>query len=214
MPFDDLLTHVAVPPVPRHDAGTCCPERQVPDVGGGWRWLGADEMIDPCDEVLMDGIWQESFACGQMVGQRHERYRRRVTPVPPAEADTAAQWRALRKGEEIRDGDEGYYALVGWKPSHLKIGTVVGDGTMQFRRRVTPDRSSVQPEHPLGAYLDEENNELREQVATLTAEVERLRLTNEERNTLERISFLLTHHNIARDAETIARIGTRLGGGE
>ena len=52
------------------------------------------------------------------------------------------------------------------------------------------------------------------EIARLRSEVERLRLTNEERNTLERISFLLTHHNIARDAETIARIGTRLGGGE
>ena len=52
--------------------------------------------------------------------------------------DAAAQWRALRKGEEIREGDEAYYSLIGWKPSHLKIGTVVGDGTMRFRRRVTP----------------------------------------------------------------------------
>jgi hypothetical protein len=69
-------------------------------------------------------------------------------------------------------------------------------------------------EQPLGACLDEENNELREQVATLTAEVERLRLTREERNTLERISFLLTHHNIARDAKTIALIAARQGGGE
>ena len=116
---------VAETPEQRHDAATCCGERQgtecrpedagadetsQADVGDEWRDLGPEEFIHPGDEVLMEGIWQESFCGGDYVGQRHERYRRRVTP-----------------------------------------------------------------EAPLGACLDEENNELREQVATLTAEVERLR---------------------------------------
>jgi hypothetical protein len=112
--------------------------------------------------------------------------------------------------EILREGDE-YYSV-----NHCCFNAT-GDcglpanhegGAGPYRRRVTP------VEQPLGACLDEENNELREQVATLTAEVERLRLTREERNTLERISFLLTHHNIARDAKTIALIAARQGGGE
>jgi len=36
MPFDDLLTPVAVPAEQQHDAATCRAERQEPDVGEGW----------------------------------------------------------------------------------------------------------------------------------------------------------------------------------
>ena len=197
MPFDDLLTPVAEPPVPRHDAATCCGERQGTDVGEGWRWLN-DESVQLGDMVLIHPskgdprkecyFWAID---AEMVGVRSGplgNFRRRVTPVAPAPQSRPAE-----------------------------------------------TRETTRVEQPLGACLDEENNELRQQVAMLKpevtllgnaceaytaeiarlrSEVERLRLTPEERNTLERISFLLTHHNIARDAKTIALIAARQGGGE
>jgi hypothetical protein len=55
---------------------------------------------------------------------------------------------------------------------------------------------------------------LRSEVFVLRDEVERLRLTAEDVNTLERISMWLKHHGIVRDAASIAAIAKRQGGGE
>ena len=54
---------------------------------------------------------------------------------------------------------------------------------------------------------------IREENARLRSEVERLRLTENQVNTLERIAMLLKHWGIVRDAEEIAAIAKRLRGG-
>ena len=147
------LEAVAIAEEQRHDEPTCCGERQVTDVGEGWRLLGPDEVLCEGDEGEFgthDEPWEPTQCVGRRVGVMADRYRRRVTPA----ADAAAQWRDLRKGEEIMDGDEAYYALIGWKPSHLKVGTVVGDGPMQFRRRVTPELAPIASDEPVSARCD------------------------------------------------------------
>ena len=64
------------------------------------------------------------------------------------------------------------------------------------------DETSQPDEQPLGAFLNEENDELRQQVATLKAEVERLRMCEEERESVQRAAAFLT------------KLADRLGGGE
>jgi hypothetical protein len=146
----DCLSRVATSPVPRHDAATCCGERQVTDVGDGWRELGRDEILQDGDEVD-NGLWD--------------------------------WWLSFRVG--------------------LKAGT-----ELRYRRRVTPE------EQPLGAFLDEENNELREQVATLTAEVERLRLTADQRRVLHLSALLLERDERRGLVGKIRGIIRQHGGGE
>jgi len=82
----------------------------------------------------------------------------------------------LGEDEILREGDE---VLIdgNWGATQC-VGQRVGIREDGYRRRVTPE------EKPLGAFLDEQNNELRQQVATLTAEVERLRLTPSEREAM------------------------------
>lgn len=210
---------VAVPAEPRHDAATCCRERHVTecrpedagadetsqaDVGDGWRDLRPDEILQDGDE-LNNGLWGwgESFRAGLKAGTEF-RYRRRVTPeAKPVEIDgdkpaVGDGWRWLDPDEILQEGDE-YYGNVNcgfvptgdWGYSANHVG-----GAGLYRRRVTP----VEP--PLGACLDEENNELRQQVATLTAQVERLRLTEDERESVQRAAAFLT------------KLADRLGGGE
>ena len=102
MPFDDLLAPVAVPAVERHDAATCCGERQEPakpveidgdrpDVGDGWRWLEIGEVMASGDEVAMCNasgqviqwvtVYEDSLARGNRVTPHLYRFcRRRKTP--------------------------------------------------------------------------------------------------------------------------------------
>ena len=62
--------------------------------------------------------------------------------------------------------------------------------------------------------LDDAAEEAIAEIKRLRSEVERLRLTPDEVNTLERIAMWLQHHGIVRDAASIAAIATRHGGGE
>jgi hypothetical protein len=89
---------VAVPAEQRHDPATCCGERQdpakpveidgdKPDVGDGWRELGADEILQPGDEADVgqnEATWVATVCIGKRVGDMYDRYRRRVTPDVPA----------------------------------------------------------------------------------------------------------------------------------
>jgi hypothetical protein len=115
MPFDDLLPFVAVPAIERHDAATCCGERQVteclptvaaadetsqPDVGDGWRDLLPYEILLDGDEVN-NGLWGWglSFRLGLAAGTEG-RYRRRVTPEAPAPEISAAAVSAMCQRNE------------------------------------------------------------------------------------------------------------------
>jgi FtsZ-binding cell division protein ZapB len=112
--------------------------------------------------------------------------------------------------EILREGDE-YYSV-----NHCCFNAT-GDcglpanhegGAGPYRRRVTP------VEQPLGACLDEENNELREQVATLTAEVERLRLTREERIAIAFFRDEAFENYQKRYRSELGKLLERLGGAE
>ena len=73
---------VAIAEEQRHDAATCCGERQVPDVGEGWRELAAGEPMQAGDEFcLRDSNWYPVCLMDNY------RYRRRVTQEAPATPD-------------------------------------------------------------------------------------------------------------------------------
>ena len=95
-----IVNCVAEPTEQRHDAGPCSGERQEPDVGEGWRELGADEMLQDGDEVN-NGLWGWglSLRLGLKAGTEL-RYRRRVTPVPPAPELSAAAVSAMCQRNE------------------------------------------------------------------------------------------------------------------
>ena len=186
MPFDDLLTPVAVPPVPRHDAATCCSEKQVgpapaadgtdwltsgggpapSDVGEGWRWLGDKE-------PLMQGDQCELQTSGKL------RYRRRVTPVPEAPQLSPAAVSAMCQRNERA-------ALLG-KNATLKA------------------ESDQQQEIILHAGLE---------VERLTAEVERLRLRPEEREASAFFNNAWALEMWKPHGETLRKLLNRMGGGE
>ena len=101
----------------------------------------------------------------------------------------------------------------------------VGGGCDRYRRRVTPELTSIAADEPVSARCDTvrlraEVERLRRaagswerEAAAHAEEVERLRLTEEEREAISRIAFLLEQHRW-RDAPTIKGIADRLGGGE
>jgi hypothetical protein len=184
---------VAVPSVERHDAATCCGERQEPDVGEGWRELRPDEILQQGDEAYVghdQPQWVPTFCVGQRVADVGNGYRRRVTPevssiaanepssvtsgtLPDAEPDVGEGWREIRTGEHaehLADGDCMQDANGFWEPIYSFSVNGFGSPHRRYRRRVAPN------EKPLGAFLDEENNQLRDEKAALRSEVERLRL--------------------------------------
>jgi hypothetical protein len=68
-----------------------------PDVGEGWRVLGADEILQAGDETDVgcdEAQWVPTQCVGQRVGVREDYYRRRVTPVPQAPQSRPAETRA------------------------------------------------------------------------------------------------------------------------
>jgi len=123
-----------------------------------------------------------------------------LPPAPaPSESYVGAGWFKLEEDDILQEGDECEIGLGTWMPTSC-VGDRVGNFGEAYRRKVTPD------EKPLGAFLDEENNELRQQVATLTAEVERLRLRPDE------VRFLLGVKNF--DGHLVNDLLKRLRGGE
>jgi hypothetical protein len=103
-----------------------------------------------------------------------------------------------------------------------------------YRRRVTPEQQAPTPAAGEG-WVDQHDltmvanwlhayscdgwkadvcNAAAAELERLRSEVERLRLTENHVNTLERIAMLLKHHGIVRDAAEIAAIAKRHGGGE
>jgi hypothetical protein len=95
----DVARSVAETPDERHDAATCCGERQEPDVGEGWEEVKLHDTIKLGDQIFIKalGVWQDT--CG--VGLYHktaDRYRRRVTPVAQEpQARLAATWAAAHR---------------------------------------------------------------------------------------------------------------------
>jgi len=124
------------------------------------------------------------------------------------EPDVGEGWVGLGPDEILQADDE---CDVGgncrqWVPT-LRAGQRVGIEDT-YRRRVTPD------ERPLGAFLDEENNTLRAENATLRSEVERLRLRDHEPETLGTAEHIVRLAGFTQTADDIATIAARLGGGK
>jgi hypothetical protein len=124
-----------------------------------------------------------------------------LPPTPaPSESYVGAGWFKLEEDDILQEGDECDIGLGTWM-STTYVGDRVGNFGEAYRRRVTPD------EKPLGAFLDEENNELRQQVATLKAEVERLRLTDQEMKAVKYFanSNWTTYHPLATVLDSLLR---------
>ena len=144
--------------------------------------------------------------------------------------DVGDGWRWLELGEILCKGDEFLPEWSRddeqnpWRETHDCTGMPVAANKQHtYRRRATvPEapqsrpaetRATTRAEQPLGAYLDEENNELREQVVTLTAEVERLRLRPEEIACINEFADELSN-NLPVTAMVVRDVIKRLGGGE
>jgi hypothetical protein len=156
---------VAVPAVPRHDAATCCGERQVPDVGEVWRELGADEVLQEGDEVLHRGWWKPALSAGTL----NHRYRRRVTPAVQVESMSITDtWAA----EVARLSAE----------NHLLTAEV---------ERLRQQVAMLKPEVTL---LGNACEAYTTEIVRLRSEVERLRLTPEQVAAIDySISKILDH---------------------
>jgi len=216
---------VAVPAEQRHDAATCRGERQEPDVGEGWRVLEVGETIQDGDCRYQDQKWEPCcISVGRTVTEWQIaygiRYRRRVTPeskhvVVPA-ASTPLEAMPL-PASQVTHGD-------GYRQNNADAGGAEPSGAshVELHRAVRELLDGLNARYaaknprewtcPHMQALDDMTQS--EPQPTLTAEVERLRLTPDEVNTLERIAMWLQHHGIVRDAADIAAIATRHGGGE
>lgn len=125
------------------------------------------------------------------------------------EPDVGEGWRELGPEEILREDDEvdiGHNDPM-WVPTRA-AGHLAAESGDRYRRRATPN------EKPLGAFLDEENNTLRAENATLRSEVERLRLTASQVGRLRQISTYLNNNGFIGYAADIDAILKRQGGGE
>jgi len=133
--------------------------------------------------------------------------------LPDAEPDVGEGWRELRTDEILQAGDE---ADVGhneatWVPT-VCVGCRDGDVNDRYRRRVTVNR------WPELVWTDEQRTSfLRSEVARLRSEVERLLLTEAEREAIKRLIAKADDNGSGPDnrcAGLLRDTLTRLGGGE
>ena len=203
MPFDDVygFPPVAVPAVERHDAATCCGERQEPDVEEGWVGLGPDEILqtgDECDIGVNEPRWVVTQRAGRRVSENTDgaRYRRRVTPeVPEAPQSRPSETRASRS-------------------------QYVNEDNMKLRAENAALRSDVERLRLLPSVQEEivawsvDLHDAREEIKRLTAEVERLRLRPDEVELIRLAQTLCVQQGLPACSVRLASIADRLGGGE
>ena len=244
MPFDDLLTPVAVSPVQRHDEPTCCGERQEPDVGEGWRLLGIGDVLQEGDQWGYGSNPSEWY--GLPMHRRgssdlfpYATYRRRVTPEAPAPQPRPAETR------ETTRVAKGWFADPAAEIAWLKTRIVWLNEEVE-RLRLTPavqvEAMSITDTWAAEvARLSAENHLLTAEVeriamlksevtllgnaceaytteiARLRSEVERLRLLPEERAAIKRMIGEPDSHPSwaeSRCAKLLRDMLKRQGGGE
>jgi hypothetical protein len=179
MPFDDLLTPVAVPAVqPPKPSSVAAAAATAADVA-----RSVAETTEPRHDKPM---WN---------AERHE-------------VDVGEGWEEVKLHDTLKFGDQIFIKALGvWQDTWG--GGLYHKTADIYRRRVTPD------EKPLGAFLDEENNQLRAENATLRSEVERLRLPASQVERLNKISTYLRDKGfIGYAADIDDAILKRQGGGE
>jgi len=165
----------------RHDAAMCRGERQEPDVGEGWRELGADEILkagDECDIGVNEPRWVVTQRAGRRVSENTDgdRYRRRVTPDPKSQTpDAGGAWADIRrKAYGVAAQANAMLADALQKAASdaelLKAENTALRSEME-RLRLEP---SVQEEIVAWSV---DLHDAREKIKRLEAEVERLRLT-------------------------------------
>jgi hypothetical protein len=219
MPFDDLLTPVAVPakqppklscvaasaataadvarsvaetPDERHDAATCCGEQHEPDVGEGWRELGPDETLqagDECDIGVNEPRWVVTQRAGRRVSENTDGDRYRRR-VTPEEPEPQPRLAAT------------------WAAAHRVVVEALAAEQEEVKRlRSEVERLRLEPsvqEEIVAWSVD--LHDARQEIKRLTAEVARLRLRPDE------VRFLLGVKNF--DGHLVNDLLKRQGGGE
>ena len=185
MPFDDAIwPPVAIPAESRHDAATCCGERQEPDVGEGWRWLDKEclrpgDMVlihpssgDPHRECYFMEIDKELF--GSLSGPPGN-FRRRVTPnAQPIEITPAVISAICRRNER----DALLKRIEKLKAEHHEQQEKILQACLENERlRSEVERLRLEPsvqEEIVAWSVD--LHDAREEIKKLQSEVKRLRL--------------------------------------
>ena len=184
---------VAETPKERHDAATCCGGRQEPDVGEGWRDVrtgeDAEHLADGDWVQDADGFWEPiSRFMWNGFGCPCKRYRRRVTPVAEAKAKVLP-----------------LYADGAW----AEIRSAQSNAMLVAALRAEVERMKAE-QRDLRQVVAARNVD----TANLTAEVERLRLTREEREAIAFFRDEAFDNFQKRYRSELGKLLERLGGAE
>jgi len=107
------------------------------DPGEGWKLLALGDTLEEGDQVhAFSSRWVPTKMAGTTIINPELRYRRRTTPAP---ADDNANWRFMREGEIIVEGDEFEYSEDNWVPAYLSLGErLPGRDVGKYRRQCDP----------------------------------------------------------------------------
>jgi len=208
----DVVRCVAEIEKERHDAATCCGERQVtakpveidgdkPDVGEGWRWLN-NECLRPGDMVLIhpshgdpheECYFMEIDA--ELIGSTSGpsgNFRRRVTPETKAPPDSQEQrdsdaWR--RRAYKLADENT---ALRSEVERLKKSEAALRAGLANLRTGLAEAKNTNLVDY-IDALLSDAWRQ-HEEIEELRSEVERLRLVGSDSQILKRAAQLMCEH--------------------
>lgn len=195
MPFDDLLKPVAVPAVERHDAATCCGERQEPakpvEIDGDRPDAGEVERL----KIRVQALLRELKIEGDQV----------TTQMDQIERLRSYAWKKLRHKVYGLSAQGNAILADALQKAASENATLRSEVE---RLRLTP---SVQEEIVAWSV---DLHDAREKIKRLTAEVERLRLLPDEVRAIAFFRDQAFENWQAPYRSGLRKLLERLGGGE
>jgi len=213
---DENPAPVAVPAEQRHDAATCCAERQEPDVasisaneplsagcdalrqdpdvGEGWRELGPEDVLQEgyeCDVGVNSTRWVPTERAGQRVGDedRYRRFSLRSENCDLSESQRVRDEETFRR--RVTPVPEAPQARLAETRASRSAWDTPEEELAWFKKRVTWLDSVVERMKKSEAALEREIKIEGDQVTLLRSEVERLRLTPNELKQIHKALFVL-----------------------